>query len=219
MIQDADWNVAFSDNCGMPGPGSMSWIEEEGNRYLRFRLNDGDTGRCSSDGKARSHAPYWERAELKQATPLSRNRRYELKFRMRFVEGFAGDRESFWQIHAHTRDCPAKPPVLIRVSGGRLVLYAQRSWGGHETHRSERRIGDLIGKWVEMKLTFDTSDDPTIAWRLDGEELLPRTRFWVEPCGKPHFKFGIYRPGNRAGNARSVADFDRIDLRTAEESR
>ena len=136
-----------------------------------------------------------------------------LSFRVRFAEGFAGDRESFWQIHAHNRNCPAKPPILVKFSNGRLVLSAQRIGGGHESYYSDIRIADLVGKWIDMKLTFDTSDNAMIAWHMDGGEVISNKRFWIEPCGKPHFKFGIYRPGKKSGNRRSVADFDKIDLR------
>ena len=37
--------------------------------------------------------------------------------------------------------------------------------------------------------------------------------FWVEECGMPHFKFGIYRPGNEISkNSHSIVDFDKIIL-------
>ena len=62
---DKDWNLSFYDNCGMPKFDSMQWIEEGGNKFIRFQLRDKDYGGCKSDSLQRHGAPYWERAELK----------------------------------------------------------------------------------------------------------------------------------------------------------
>ena len=84
---DKDWNVNFYDNCGMPKNDSMQWIEEGGNKFIRFQLRDKDYGQCSTDRAARHGAPYWERAELKQNSKLSPNTKYQVRFKVRFVQG------------------------------------------------------------------------------------------------------------------------------------
>ena len=80
----------------MPKGDSMQWIEQEKNKFIRFQLRDKDYGGGSSDRMRRHGAPYWERAELKQSSTLASNTKYELTFKIRFVEGFSGNRETFW---------------------------------------------------------------------------------------------------------------------------
>ena len=211
---DKDWNLSFSDNCGMPKGDSMQWIEQGKNKFIRFQLGDKDYGRCGASDRMRRHgAPYWERAELKQSTTLAWNTKYELAFKIRFVEGFSGDRESFWQIHAYNSPCRAKPPIMIKINFGYLILAAQREGGGHILHISGIKIWDLIGKWNNVKLNFDTTSSPEISLYLNDKEIFLNVPFWVEECGMPHFKFGIYRPGNEISkNSHSIVDFDKIIL-------
>ena len=210
---DKDWNLSFYNNCGMPRGDSMQWIEQGENKFIRFQLRDKDYGECSSDRMERSRAPYWERAELKQSSFLDPNTKYELALKTRIVKGFSGDRESFLQMHAHDKPCNAKPPVMIKISDGELLLAAQRVGGGHEVHYSGISIGDLIGKWNNVKLNFDTSSDPEISLYLNDKEVFSKIPFWIEACGSAHFKFGIYRPGNvNEINNHSIADFDKIIL-------
>ena len=210
---DKDWNLSFYDNCGMPQSDSIQWIEQGKNKFIRFQLRDKDYGGCSSDRMRRHGAPYWERAELKQSTTLAWNTKYELAFKIRFVEGFSGDRESFWQIHAYNSPCRAKPPIMIKINFGYLILAAQREGGGHILHISGIKIWDLIGKWNNVKLNFDTTSSPEISLYLNDKEIFLNVPFWVEECGMPHFKFGIYRPGNEISkNSHSIVDFDKIIL-------
>jgi hypothetical protein len=210
---DKDWNLSFYDNCGMPSMDSVEWIKEGDNEFIRFQLRDKDYGRCSTDGTARHSAPYWERAELKQSSFLSQNKEYELEFKVRFVEGFFGDRETFWQIHAYNSPCHAAPPVMLKISRGELILATLRpERKGHKVHHSNLKIGNLIGKWSTFKLKFDTGEKPRISIFIDNNEVFSEKSFRIEACGKPHFKFGIYRPGNVAGKYRSVVDFDKIRL-------
>ena len=110
---DKDWNVNFYDNCGMPKYDSMRWIEEGGNKFIRFQLRDKDYGQCSTDRAARHGAPYWERAELKQNSKLSPNTKYQVRFKVRFVQGFK-NLTTFFQIHAHNSPCWAYPPIMLK---------------------------------------------------------------------------------------------------------
>ena len=56
--KDSDWNVGFQQVCD----GNPEWAKENGNRFLRFTLENGRIGGCGSDNKERHGAPYWERS-------------------------------------------------------------------------------------------------------------------------------------------------------------
>lgn len=217
---DKDWNVHFYDNCGMP-KNAMRWIQDGENKFVRFQLRDKDYGGCSSDRIRRHSAPYWERAELKQSSTLDWDSAYELEFNVRFVKGFTGDRETFWQMHAYNSPCNASPPLMIKFSEGRLLFAALGEGGtGHVNYYSNLKINDVVGKWNVFKIKFntffkskfDTSKTAKISLFVNGNEIIPSVPYGMKTCGTPHFKFGIYRPGSLAGNNLSVADFDKIKL-------
>ena len=73
----------------------MRWVSEN-RRFVRFTLSDKDKGGCVTDKVARHRAPYWERAELKQDGTLRKNTSFSIDATLRFVEGFSGDRETFF---------------------------------------------------------------------------------------------------------------------------
>ena len=213
QYSDDDWNLTFYDNCGMPKGDSVRWLEKGNNKFIRFQLGDKDYGNCRSDRRARHSAPYWERAELKQTTGLNRNLKYELEFSVRFVKGYAGNREDFWQLHATSRNCNIGPPIMIKFDRGKLILQSKRKDGSSNRWSSSVYIDDLIGKWNKVKMKFDTSEDSKVSLFLNDKEVFSNIPYWIETCGIPHFKFGIYRPGNKyKKNNRSVVDFDKIIL-------
>ena len=219
---DTDWDLMFYDNCGMPQDDSMEWIEKNGKKFIRFRLRDKDYGGCASDRVARHRAPYWERAELKQSTFLSFNKKYQLKFKVRFVQGFIGQRESFWQMHASGNSCRAGPPIMIKMTGGKLNINprgvrANKPGGGSSPIYSNIAMDDLVGKWVRFKLVLDTSERARISLFLNDEIIFEQIPYWIQRCGSPHFKFGIYRPGSLNKNRMSVVDFDEIKLKVLDE--
>lgn len=214
---DSDWNLNFYDNCGMPVPSgenrSVRWINEGDNKYIRFQLANEHIGLCGSDNRERSRAPYWERAELKQDQSLAKNSKYSLEFDVRFVEGFGGDRETFWQMHSYVTDCPASPPVMIKFRDGTLSLELLKEEGGHLKYDTDIEIKEIIGKWNTVKLVFDTSEEPEISVYFNQKLILNKGHYTIPECGKPHFKFGIYRPGTAEHpNERSMVDFDNINL-------
>lgn len=143
--KDRDWNVEFYENCQMPDYHSAQWVEEEGERFLRFTLKNGQVGGCSTDNRRRHRAPCWERAELKQTHTLEKDRDYSLTFRVRFLKGFSYDREDFLQIHQSVDGCRGGPRVMLKKV-------------------------------------------------IDGVGVRPAL-----PCGEPHLKIGIYRPGDAQG--------------------
>lgn len=214
---DSDWNLNFYDNCGMPVPSgenrSVRWINEGDNKYIRFQLENEHIGLCSSDNRERHRAPYWERAELKQDQSLAKNLKYSLEFDVRFVEGFGGDRETFWQMHSYVTNCPASPPVMLKFSNGTLSLELLKEEGGHMKYGTDIKIKEIIGKWNAVKLVFDTAEEPEISVYFNKQLILNKGHYTIPECGEPHFKFGIYRPGNAEHpNKRSVVDFDKINL-------
>lgn len=217
-VQDQDWNTRFTSNCKLPHYDSINWVSESDRRYMRFSLSDGDKGGCPTDRTARHHAPYWERVELRQVGMLNKSKSYTIDATLRFVEGFSGQRESFFQIHAYNNKCKqAYPPIMIKFDKTHtrtavLTLNALKKNKRHNSYRSGMRIDDALGKWIDMKITLNTGERSNISVSIDGETLFSDVPFWIEPCGTPHIKFGIYRPGNLSGNGKSIVDFDSISV-------
>jgi len=217
-FKDKDWNTRFSSNCPLPRYDSIRWMSENNRRYVRFTLSDKDKGGCSTDKIARHNAPYWERAELKQAGSLGNNKLYAIDVTLRFVEGFSSDRETFFQIHAYNKNCKqAYPPIMLKFDNKHtdtavLTLLALQNSKRHISYRSDLQIDDALGNWIDLKLILDTSRDRKITVSIDGETLFSDVPFWIEPCGVPHIKFGAYRPGSVSGNVRSIVDFDSINV-------
>ena len=201
----------------MPRNDSVKWIQEGKNKFIRFQLRDKDYGGWVGDRTVRHNAPYWERAEVRQISGLDKNAKYELGFNVRFVKGFSGDRETFWQMHAFNSHCKkTSPPIMIKISQGGLLLAAlKEGGGGHINHYTNLKINDLLGKWSLFKLKFDTSETPVVSLFVDDKEIISSVPYGIESCGTPHFKFGIYRPGRKTrdgGTKLSVIDFDKINL-------
>ena len=217
-LQDDDWNTSFTSNCPLPHGDSIQWVSQSEKRFMRFTLADGDKGGCVNDRTARHRAPYWERAELKQVGTLRKNKIYTIDAKLRFVEGFSGERESFFQIHAYNKGCKqAYPPIMIKFDSTHtntavLTLNALNKYKGHNSYRSGMRIGETIGKWMGMKIILNTTHNSSISVSIDDEKVFSDVPFWVEPCGILHVKFGAYRPGNMSGNVTSVVDFDTIRI-------
>ncbi|MDE0330635.1 MAG: heparin lyase I family protein [Nitrospinae bacterium] len=206
--QDKDWNIAFYDNCGLPESSSARWVTEGGETFLRFTLKNKQVGGCDSDGFQRHGAPYWERAEIKQASTLKKDTDYTLTFKVRFVKGFIYDREDFVQLHQSVKGCRLGPPMMFKFTGGQLIGSTWRV-----PLKKKVRINEVIGKWIDAKLEVNFSES-YFNFYLNYEIIMEESDFLVDSCGEPHFKFGIYRPGDEeaAGERISIVDFDKIWL-------
>ena len=211
---DEDWDVSFYSNCQLP-KNSISTIEENGNKFLRFQLKNMQKGGCKSDRKRRHGAPYWERAELKQNNFLHTNSTYEIKFKVRFLEGFKGNRETFFQIHQYNKGCSVYPTLMLKFHYRNLRLDAL----GHEpTYRHKHYTNyqfdsqKLLKKWHEFKIIYDDKKKKINVF-LNKELIFDNIKYETDGCGQPHIKFGIYRPGSKYKLKTSVADFDDFVIR------
>ena len=206
--QDKDWNVEFYDNCGLPESSSARWITDGKETFLRFTLKNNQVGGCGTDAGARHGAPYWERAEIKQASTLAQDADYTLTFKVRFVKGFSYPREDFFQMHQSVSGCRVGPPMMFKFSNGRLIT---NNWD--ERFKRNVRINEVIGKWIDVKLEVKFTESKYNLYFND-EKILDKAFFIVRSCGEPHFKFGIYRPGDEraTGERISIVDFDKIRL-------
>ena len=215
LYTDKDWNLDFYSNCGMPKSNSVKWIKGKNNNFIRFQLENKNYGKCSTDKKPRHGAPYWERAELKQKTILSRNKQYQLSFNIRFVEGFLMLEETFFQMHSYSSLCNTGPPLMLKISNEKLIIQTRRrNSSAHFKAYTKIKLSDLIGKWNSFRIILDLSQKPALSLNLNGKQILSNRIFGIKKCGALHFKFGIYRPGNLLKkNLRSVVDFDKIILK------
>ena len=203
---DKNWNVNFYSNCGLP-KDSLKTIEENENKFLRFKLEGGQKGGCNSDRRRRHGAHFWERSELKQSSRLHRNSVYKINFKVRFISGFKGNRESFFQIHQSDTGCTGHPLLMLKFSEGYL--------------RGDKifEINNLIGNWVNFKIILNLIDETYTVYI--NEDLFMDEKYFstsVTGCARPHIKFGIYRPGfndvngSITNNDTSIVDFDNIRI-------
>ena len=200
--KDRDWNVTFYENCDLPEDSSTQWLREKGGRFLRFTLKNGHVGGCGSDNRSRSRAPYWERAEIKQATALEKDRDYSLTYRVRFVKGFDHDRENFLQLHQYAGGCRVGPLIMVKFGGGSL-LGASRPF----------LVEGVLGRWVDVRFDFNPARSYDLY--LDAKKVVDNKPIHRRhPCGEPHLKIGIYRPGDSraTGDRLSVMDVDKVRL-------
>jgi hypothetical protein len=204
---DKDWDVGFYDNCGLPKE-TLKTIEEDGNKFLRFQLKGGQKGGCNTDRRSRHGASFWERSELKQSGKLHRYSIYEINYQVRFMKGFRGSRENFFQIHQSDSGCRGTPLVMVKFDQGILIGDTAIT------------IEDIIGNWVNFKMILDLVDmsyDIYINNKVFIDDRPLRTR--LMGCARPHIKFGIYRPGyNRSDgspviNNTSIVDFDDMKVK------
>lgn len=211
---DKDWDVGFYSNCQLP-KNTISTIEENGNKFLRFQLKNMQKGGCSSDRKKRHGVPYWERAELKQSKFLDKNSTYEIKFKVRFLEGFKGNRETFFQIHQYNKGCSVAPTLMLKFHKRNLRLDAlslKPTYRHYYYTDYDIDSQNLLNKWHDLKIIYD-GKKKKINVSFNKELIFDDVTFENDGCGQPHIKFGIYRPGNKyIPNNTSRVDFDDIKV-------
>lgn len=233
QYSDTDWNVILLDNCGMPvssarsGEPSAGWISQEGDRKLRFILNPGDIGRCSSDSLRRHSAPNWERAELRQLKKMSYDNPFEIQFSAQFLEGFSNGREAFFQLHGWTHECTAAPLVMLKSHHGTLRLELLQgviengSDLGDAPYRGQLRpvsmertlIRELAGaEHLFRAVLFMEGGQGTFSLWIGDRQMVNNVSFSYQTCVTPRIKLGLYRPGGST-NRRSVLLIDDVWVR------
>ena len=226
---DSDWNIKFKLNCALPvksgSKRSIARIKVNGDHKLIFTLRPGDVGGCSTDNQARNHAPYWERAELRQSGTLRIGNSFDISFTVRLPEGFSGNRESFFQIHGWANGCAAYPPVMLMFNGGRLELHAlagvRQGQDGNGAKGQHVRLpvkgaslASFRNQSRQIRLLLDLRTRPARAQLLvDGTPATGSVSVDYAACATPHIKFGVYRPGK--GRSTSVAVFDDMIVKSA----
>lgn len=211
----SSWEHEFYDNCGLPS-GSFEQIDDPQGKILRFQLEDGQVGSCRSDkafnkiGKSRHGAPFWERSEYasRKRTGIGVSRPELVSAEVKFVEGFVGPRESFFQIHSSSGDCNSKPVLMMKWDYGYLTLHTRSKWGVRTQNFGEM-IGNYLDRWIPIEIAIDNTRFKYV--KFDGEVLLEDYDFYYsKPCGASYIKFGIYRPGSwdriNKPNKRSVLE-------------
>ena len=209
--RDVDWNTTFYDNAGMPSRESVKWVTNNKETFLRFRLKDGDIGKAPSDPVERRNIKYMERAELKARNYFKKDSRYDISFSVRFVEGFKGKKEYWFQIHQWLKNCyDQRPPVLLSFDRSILRMDTLLDEKSRENYKSNIEINELYGKWNEVKMYLDLKDNfISISFN---ENIIFNEKIYVSKCGAPHIKFGIYRGRGLKRNAVSSIDFDKISV-------
>ena len=230
-FKDRDWSTSAFANCKLPTSVNrekpVSWVGVNGDRKLLFQLQPGQVGRCSTDNRARHGAAFWERAELRQKGYLKLGKVNKISFEATFLEGFLGERETFFQIHGWNDGCPAYPPLMLSFDKGRLRVNAltgvkpnagqvwlSKDQGQHRAVQERSfKVQSLYGRPQRFEVVFDASGSRSglLTVNVNGQTLVDGARIEYAPCAKPHIKFGIYRPGK--GTSASRLLFDDLSIR------
>tara|TARA_B110000977_G_scaffold55711_1_gene75921 strand:- start:270 stop:1106 length:837 start_codon:yes stop_codon:yes gene_type:complete len=225
-------NISYRMNCA--APNSDSFVSKE-NLY-RFKLTDGDIGRCPTDTKpyvdnSGYYKAYSERSEIVITKPnLRKSRDYVISFKHRILSGYDnGDRnETFLQI----KNCSdSRVPVMAFLR--RDALKSKRfafslAPGGDDTH--VRRYGaDKVGlagnDWHSYEFIYSNKQPSTLQVIVDGVEILPKTEFSNIGFCKSYdtIRIGNYRSGadKKLGkvNSTSISEYKDIEVRELNGSR
>ena len=141
-------------------------------------------------------------------------------FEARFVEGFFGDSETFFQIHTGQ-----KPPLMFMFRQfGRTHLLANVMQGcertcGHNDqpeYQSFKHIyprSQMLGRWHEFRIVIDTSNRGSISIFRNGAPLVENQLVTFPSQHRPYLRFGVYRPGSEDGNETSIVDYRNVSVR------
>ncbi len=207
----------------LPRQTSMQVMQQGGVPFVRFTIADGDIGGAPTDNDPTHNRifdrRYSERAEIRTEDTLQRNSRYEITFEARFVEGFFGDNETFFQIHTGQ-----KPPLMFFFRQfGRTHLLANVLQGcertcGHNDQPEYQRLkaifprSRMLGRWHQYRVVLDTSNRGRMSIYLNGAPLFEHQPVTFPSQHRPYLRFGVYRSGSEDGNATSVVDYRNITI-------
>ena len=207
----------------MPRDTSMQALSQGGVPFVRFTVSDGDIGGAPTDNDP-THSrifdrPYSERAEVRMDGTMRRNSIYEITFEARFVEGFQGESETFFQIHTGQ-----KPPLMFLFREfGRTHLLANLMQGCQSTcgrnaqpeyvrHKSIYPRSGMFGRWHQFRLVIDTSNQGSMSIYFNGAAFIRDQPVTFPSQHRPYVRLGVYRAGDLSGNATSVVDYRALDI-------
>ena len=205
--QDDDWNEIFYTNCVNPAD-TIVWETESDNKFLRFKLKGLQKGGCSTDKRPRHGALFWERVEIKQRSGFDKNLKYNIEFYTRFIEGFKGLKENFFQIHQSVIGCRNGPIVMLKFNNG----IFQGDFGG--ITEKKFNVEENLNKWIKFNVILNF-EEGIYSVKVNDNNFIDERPFRkkLKACGVPHIKFGIYRPGYKQPNETSIVDFDKFQTK------
>lgn len=206
-----------------PRKSSIQIVSEGGESFVRVTVKDGDIGGAPTDNDP-THSksfdkPYSERSEVRMKGTMKRNSVYEITFDARFIEGFQGHAETFFQIHTGK-----KPPLMFffREFGNThlqaiLMQGCSRSCGhnDHPKYDKHKKIyprADMFGRWHEFRIVVDTSNRGEMSIFFNGATLVKNQPVTFPSRHNPYVRLGIYRAGNLSGNTTSVVEYRSLDI-------
>ena len=211
-LPDDPWMKNFWGGCGY----YPIKHHENNNVFWRFTLEKGDRGGCSSDNMVRHGASYWERKEVR-GRKLKSGSTYEVQFKVRFVEGFVGEGETFFQVHGSSGVTCRLPLLMFKFGkgfspGDRTSVSIREKIQGETSYLdSFGPIDKIRGVWQHVKFIFETNVGTSKYWLYLGDKLLiSDEEFYIPACKIPFIKFGIYRPGDPKYGKTSIVDFDDV---------
>jgi hypothetical protein len=207
--------IGFLSNCEIASGALVATGQGDDSRYI-FTLKDKDIGGCAGDDEKGQNAPYFERAELRRQGHIDLKTPQIIKFEARFLDGFSGKQESFFQIHNYNASCIAHPSLMIKWHKGDLELSLLQESGFLKPKRYPGRHVRSYRSWSTWQIRLARKSRTRLAIDVmsDGERIGRGHIAYVEECGTPYVKFGIFRPGNTwSGNETSIAEFRNFSLK------
>ena len=217
--------ISYRINCSLPNRDSFV---RDTNLY-RFKLTDGDVGKCSTDykpyvGTKGFYKAYSERSEIVITQPsLRKNKEYAISFKHRILSGYDnGDRnETFFQI----KNCPdSRVPVMafLRRDASSNKRFAFSLAPGGDDTQVWRYGADKVGlagtDWHFYEFIYSNKQPSTLQVIVDGVEILPKTEFSNIGFCKSYdtIRIGNYRSGadKKLGkvNSTSISEYKDIEV-------
>lgn len=203
----------LSVSCGLSKPESLEMVDGD---ILRFQVEAGDVGKCSTDSEEyRSddwYKPYSERAEAVVEKKLANGKTHVIEFEARFVSGFVNsDRnETFFQI----KDCPDSdvPVMAFLRTMQKSKPFAFHLGGDYVTARSPVTL--RMNQWQKFSITYESTKPSRLTVTVDGKTIIDRVSFpFVNECGQTRFRIGIYRGGSMDTKlATSVVEYRNLTI-------
>jgi len=205
----------FQAICSMPKGALVASRNGDDSHYL-FSIDNKDIGGCLEDKKADSKAPWWERADLVQIGHIDVTKPQIVKFDARFLDGFVGKQESFFQIQNNNPACPAEPSLMIKWHKGDLELSILQDSNVLKPKRFPDTTVKAHRSWSnwQLRLARQSKTTMTIDVSLNGKRIGRGHIAHIAECATPHVRFGIFRPGNAwSENETSMVEFRRFSLK------